>query len=113
MAEAIRMPLLSDTMKEGVIAEWHKKVGDKVSADDVIADVETDRATREVVSYVDGTLLNIGVEKGQADKVNGIIAIIGKEGEDYKSLLEGGDDDDSPKEAPPAEAKPAKEDKPA
>jgi len=88
MAEAIRMPLLSDTMKEGVIAEWHKKVGDKVSADDVIADVETDKATMEVMPYVDGTLLYIGVEKGQAAKVNGIIAIIGKEGEDYKSLLE-------------------------
>jgi len=89
MAEAIRMPLLSDTMKEGVIAEWHKKVGDKVKSDDVIADVETDKATMEVMPYVDGTLLYIGVEKGKAAKVNDIIAIIGKEGEDYSSLLEG------------------------
>ena len=87
MAEAIRMPLLSDTMKEGIIAEWHKKVGDKVKSDDVLADVETDKATMEVMPYVDGTLLYIGVEKGKAAKVNDIIAIIGKEGEDYKSLL--------------------------
>ncbi|MEZ5015636.1 MAG: pyruvate dehydrogenase complex dihydrolipoamide acetyltransferase [Flavipsychrobacter sp.] len=90
MAEVIRMPLLSDTMKEGVIAEWHKKVGDKVNSDDVIADVETDKATMEVMPYVDGTLLYIGVEKGSAAPVNGIIAIVGKEGEDYKSLLEDG-----------------------
>ena len=98
MAEAIRMPLLSDTMKEGIIAEWHKKVGDKVKSDDVLADVETDKATMEVMPYVDGTLLYIGVEKGKAAKVNDIIAIIGKEGEDYKSLL---------KEAPKAEKKSA------
>lgn len=88
MAEAIRMPLLSDTMKEGVIAAWHKKVGDKVKSDDVIADVETDKATMEVMPYVDGTLLYIGVEEGEAAKVNGIIAIIGKEGEDYQSILD-------------------------
>lgn len=88
MAEAIRMPLLSDTMKEGVIAEWHKKVGDKVKSDDVIAEVETDKATMEVMPYVDGTLLYIGVEKGKAVPVNGIMAIIGKEGEDFQSILD-------------------------
>lgn len=88
MAEAIRMPLLSDTMKEGVIAEWHKKVGDKVKSDDVLAEVETDKATMEVMPYVDGTLLYIGVEKGKAAKVNDIIAIVGKAGEDYKALLD-------------------------
>ncbi|MGN8036674.1 pyruvate dehydrogenase complex dihydrolipoamide acetyltransferase [Chitinophaga sp. 22321] len=88
MAEVIRMPLLSDTMTEGVIAEWHKKVGDTVKADDVIAEVETDKATMEVMGYVEGTLLYIGVEKGKAAKVNGIIAIVGKPGEDYTSLLE-------------------------
>lgn len=87
MAEVIRMPLLSDTMKEGVIAEWHKKVGDKVKSDDVIAEVETDKATMEVMPYVEGTLLYIGVEKGKAAPVNGIIAIVGKDGEDYKALL--------------------------
>ncbi|SFD14670.1 pyruvate dehydrogenase E2 component (dihydrolipoamide acetyltransferase) [Chitinophaga sp. CF118] len=106
MAEVIRMPLLSDTMTEGVIAEWHKKVGDTVKADDVIAEVETDKATMEVMGYVEGTLLYIGVEKGKAAKVNGIIAIVGKPGEDYKSLLEG---DNNNAAAAPAkeEAKPA------
>jgi pyruvate dehydrogenase E2 component (dihydrolipoamide acetyltransferase) len=70
----VRMPLLSDTMTEGVIAEWHKKVGDKIKEDDILADVETDKATMEVMGYAEGTLLHIGVEKGQAAKVNGIIA---------------------------------------
>jgi pyruvate dehydrogenase E2 component (dihydrolipoamide acetyltransferase) len=112
MAEAIRMPLLSDTMKEGVIAEWHKKVGDKVKADDVLADVETDKATMEVMPYVDGTLLYVGVEKGKAAKVNDIIAIIGKEGEDYKSLLDApkAEETQAPaaqQEAPKAETKKA------
>jgi len=100
MAEAIRMPLLSDTMKEGVIAAWHKNVGDIVKSDDVIADVETDKATMEVMPYVDGTLLYIGVEKGKAAKINEIIAIIGKPGEDIQHLL----DDAS---APIAQAAPA------
>lgn len=90
MAEIIRMPLLSDTMKEGVIAEWHKKVGDQVKSDDVIAEVETDKATMEVMPYVDGTLLYVGVEKGKAIPVNGIMAIIGEKGEAYEHLLEGG-----------------------
>ncbi|SFV30864.1 pyruvate dehydrogenase complex dihydrolipoamide acetyltransferase [Thermoflavifilum thermophilum] len=87
MAEAIRMPLLSDTMKEGVIAAWHKKVGDQVKADDVIAEVETDKATMEVIPYVEGTLLYIGPKEGEAAKVNDIIAIVGKPGEDFQSLL--------------------------
>ena len=86
-ATVIRMPLLSDTMKEGVIAEWHKKVGDKVKSDDALADVETDKATMEVIGYADGTLLYIGVEKGEAAKVNDIIAIVGKEGTDVAPLL--------------------------
>ncbi len=90
MAEVIRMPLLSDTMTEGKIVKWNKKVGDKVKSDDVLADVETDKATMEVVGYADGTLLYVGVKEGDAAKVNDIIAIVGKEGEDYKSLLSGG-----------------------
>jgi len=89
MAEVIRMPLMSDTMTEGVIAEWHKKVGDKVKAGDILADVETDKATMELENYVDGTLLYIGVEKGKAAKVDGVLAVVGKEGEDYKALLTG------------------------
>lgn len=88
MAEVIRMPLLSDTMTEGKIVAWNKKPGDKVKADDVLAEVETDKATMEVNGYVDGTLLYIGVPAGQAAKINQVIAIVGKEGEDYKSLLD-------------------------
>ncbi|HEY0895127.1 MAG TPA: pyruvate dehydrogenase complex dihydrolipoamide acetyltransferase [Sphingobacteriaceae bacterium] len=88
-ATVIRMPLLSDTMTEGVIAEWHKKVGDKVKSDDTLADVETDKATMEVTAYAEGTLLYVGVEKGQAAKVNDIIAIVGKEGTDVQALLKG------------------------
>src|SRR5882672_11444688 len=88
MAEVIRMPRMSDTMTEGTFVEWHKKVGDAVKSGDILADVETDKATMELENYVKGTLLYIGVEKGQAAKVDQIIAIVGKEGEDYKSLLE-------------------------
>ena len=87
----VRMPLLSDTMTEGVIAEWHKKVGDKVKNDDILADVETDKATMEVMGYAEGTLLHIGVEKGAAAKVNGIIAIVGPEGTDISGILNQGD----------------------
>jgi pyruvate dehydrogenase E2 component (dihydrolipoamide acetyltransferase) len=87
----VRMPLLSDTMTEGVIAEWHKKVGDKIKEDDILADVETDKATMEVMGYAEGTLLHIGVEKGQAAKVNGIIAIVGPEGTDISGILSQGD----------------------
>jgi pyruvate dehydrogenase E2 component (dihydrolipoamide acetyltransferase) len=100
MAEVVRMPLLSDTMKEGVIAGWHKKVGDKVKADDVIADVETDKATMEVMPYVDGTILYISDKKNIP--VNDILAIIGKEGEDISSFL-----NESAAPAAPAEAAPA------
>lgn len=89
-ATIIRMPLLSDTMTEGVIAVWHKKVGDKVKSDDALADVETDKATMEVIGYADGSLLYVGVEKGQAAKVNDIIAIVGKEGTDVSVLLKSG-----------------------
>ncbi|MEO6491129.1 MAG: pyruvate dehydrogenase complex dihydrolipoamide acetyltransferase [Ferruginibacter sp.] len=88
MAEVIRMPLLSDTMTEGKIVTWNKNVGDKVKSDDVLAEVETDKATMEVNGYVDGTLLYIGVPAGQAAKINQVIAIVGKEGEDFKSLLD-------------------------
>jgi len=100
------MPLLSDTMTEGKIVAWNKKVGDKVKSDDSLADVETDKATMEVVGYADGTLLYIGVPAGQAAKINQIIAIVGKEGEDYKSLLDadGGATKAAPAAAPVAVA---------
>ena len=106
-ATVIRMPLLSDTMTEGVIAEWHKKVGDKVKSDDSLADVETDKATMEVTAYAEGTLLYVGVEKGQAAKVNDIIAIVGKEGTDVQSLLKGAKGGAKPAAAQPAESTPA------
>lgn len=100
----IRMPLLSDTMTEGVIAEWHKKVGDKVKDDDILADVETDKATMEVMGYATGTLLHVGVQKGEAAKVNGIIAIVGPEGTDVSGILAGGSESGSAKsESPKAE----------
>jgi pyruvate dehydrogenase E2 component (dihydrolipoamide acetyltransferase) len=88
MAEAIRMPRMSDTMTEGVIVEWHKKVGDKIKPGDLLAEVETDKATMELESYNEGTLLYIGVEKGKSVPVEGILAIVGKSGEDYKPVLE-------------------------
>jgi len=86
-AKEIRMPLLSDTMTEGKIVSWNKKVGDKVKSDDVLADVETDKATMEVVGYEEGTLLYIGVEAGKAAKINEIIAIVGKEGTDVSAYV--------------------------
>src|ERR1700741_2962405 len=98
MAEVIRMPLMSDTMTEGVISEWHKKVGDKVKAGDVLADVETDKATMELENYVDGTLLYIGVEKGKAAKGDGVLEVVEKEGKDYKALISGDASAENPAE---------------
>lgn len=90
MAEVILMPRLSDTMTEGVIAAWHKKVGDPVKKGDLLAEVETDKATMELESYKDGTLLHIGTEKGGKLQVNDLLAIIGTPGEDISSLIKGG-----------------------
>jgi pyruvate dehydrogenase E2 component (dihydrolipoamide acetyltransferase) len=87
-AKVIRMPLMSDTMTEGKIIQWNKKVGDKVKSDDSLAEVETDKATMDVVGYEEGTLLYIGVEAGKSAKVNDIIAIVGKEGTDVKAFVE-------------------------
>lgn len=93
MAEIVRMPKLSDTMTEGVVAEWHKEVGDMVKAGDLLAEIETDKATMEYESFQEGVLLYKGVETGEAKPVESILAILGEEGEDYKALLEseGGD----------------------
>src|SRR5690606_12921516 len=88
MAEVVRMPKMSDTMTEGVIAKWHKKVGDKINTGDVIAEVETDKATMDFESYQEGTLLYTGPKEGEAVPVDAIIAVLGEEGEDYKSLIE-------------------------
>lgn len=111
MAEVIRMPRLSDTMAEGVIVAWNKKVGDKIKPGDVLAEVETDKATMELESYNEGTLLYIGVEKGKAAKVDGVIAIIGKEGEDYKAALAAAGNDNGKQTAQETETPAKKEDK--
>src|SRR5687768_2294935 len=90
MAEVILMPRLSDTMTEGVIAAWHKKVGDTVKKGDLLAEVETDKATMELESYKDGTLLHIGTDTGGKLQVNDLLAIIGSKGEDISSLVKDG-----------------------
>ena len=100
MAEAIKMPKMSDTMTEGVLAKWHKKVGDQVKPGDVIAEIETDKATMDFESFQEGVLLYIGVEEGKAVPIDALIAIVGNEGEDYKALLE-----TTKSEAAPAEEK--------
>lgn len=89
MAEVVYMPKLSDTMTEGVVAEWTKKVGDTVSSGEILAEIETDKATMEFESFYDGVLLHIGVEKGQGAPVNAILAIIGEKGEDISGILAG------------------------
>ena len=87
MAEIINMPRLSDTMEEGVVAKWLKKVGDKVEEGDILAEIETDKATMEFESFHEGTLLYIGVEEGNGVPVDTLLAIVGDEGEDYSGLL--------------------------
>lgn len=89
MAEVVRMPKLSDTMTEGTIAKWHKKVGDKVKSGELLAEIETDKATMDFESFQDGVLLHIGIPEKQAVPVDAIIAILGKEGEDISGLLKG------------------------
>lgn len=96
MAEIVRMPKLSDTMTEGVVAAWHKKVGDSVSSGDLLADIETDKATMEFESFYDGVLLHIGVEQGKSAPVNEILAIIGEAGTDISSLLNGAGENTPP-----------------
>ncbi len=89
MAEIVLMPKMSDTMTEGVIAKWHKKVGDTVKSGELMAEIETDKATMDYESFNEGTILYIGAKEGEAVKVNDVLAIVGSKGEDYKALLEG------------------------
>lgn len=107
MAEIVRMPKLSDTMSEGVVAKWHKKVGDKVASGEILADIETDKATMEFESFQTGVLLYIGVEQGKTAPVDSILAILGKEGEDVKALIE-----EDKKKAVAKPAEPAKKEEP-
>lgn len=87
MAEIIRMPKMSDTMSEGVIVAWHKKVGDKIKSGDLLAEIETDKAVMEFESFQEGVLLYIGAQKGESVKVDEVIAVLGKQGEDFSALL--------------------------
>ena len=90
MAEVVYMPKLSYTMTEGVVAAWTKNIGDTVKSGEVLAEIETDKATMEFESFYDGVLLHIGVETGKAAPVNSILAIIGEAGEDISSVLANG-----------------------
>ena len=98
MAIKVTMPRLSDTMTEGTVATWLKKVGDKISEGDILAEIETDKATMEFESFNEGTLLHIGIQAGESAPVDSLLAIIGKEGEDISSLLNGGESSSDKKE---------------
>ncbi len=104
MAEVVNMPRLSDTMEEGTVAKWHKKVGEKVNEGDLLAEIETDKATMDFEAFQEGVLLHIGVEEGATAAVDSILAILGEKGEDISSYLNGGEggnsDSDKKKEEP-------------
>jgi pyruvate dehydrogenase E2 component (dihydrolipoamide acetyltransferase) len=112
MAEIVRMPKMSDTMTEGVIAKWHKKVGDTVKSGELMAEIETDKATMDYESFNAGTVLFLGAEEGQAIQVNDVLAVVGNSGEDFKELLAGAGKaaeaggKAEPKSEPKSEAKP-------
>ena len=89
MAEVINMPRLSDTMEEGTVAKWLKQVGDKIEEGDILAEIETDKATMEFESFHEGVLLHIGIAEGDGAPVDTLLAIIGEEGEDISALLNG------------------------
>nr|AOE09487.1 dihydrolipoamide acetyltransferase component of pyruvate dehydrogenase complex [uncultured bacterium] len=95
MAIVVNMPRLSDTMEEGTVASWLKKVGDRIEEGDILAEIETDKATMEFESFNEGILLHIGVQEGETTKVDELLAIIGEEGEDISALIEGGSNAES------------------
>ena len=103
MAIIVNMPRLSDTMEEGVVAKWLKKVGDKVEEGDILAEIETDKATMEFESFNEGTLLHIGVQEGETSPVDVLLAIIGDEGEDISGILNGVTTEEPSKEVSPEE----------
>ena len=107
MAEIVRMPKLSDTMTDGTVAAWHKKVGDKVKSGELLAEIETDKATMEFESYVDGILLYIGVQKGETVAVDALLAVFGKEGEDVSAIVAAEGAAPAAKEEAPVTAAPA------
>jgi pyruvate dehydrogenase E2 component (dihydrolipoamide acetyltransferase) len=110
MAELITLPKMSDTMTEGVIVRWNVKVGDTVKSGDILAEVETDKATMDMEVYAKGTVLQLLVEEGNAIPVDGPIAIVGTPGEDFQALLSG---NSAPKTASPAADAPATSSAPA
>ncbi|NOS90650.1 MAG: pyruvate dehydrogenase complex dihydrolipoamide acetyltransferase [Cyclobacteriaceae bacterium] len=115
MAEIVRMPKMSDTMTEGVIAKWHKKVGDTVKSGELMAEIETDKATMDYESFNTGTVLYLGAKEGEPVQINGVLAIVGNKGEDYSALLagaqsaaiSGGAKAEQPKQEAKTEAAPA------
>ena len=102
MAEVVRLPKMSDTMTEGVIVKWNYKVGDSVKSGDILAEVETDKATMDMEVYAKGTLLHLALQEGDAAPVDSIIAVVGAPGEDFSSLLSA-----APVSAAPAASAPA------
>ena len=102
MAEVITMPRLSDTMTEGVVAKWLKQVGDHVEEGDILAEIETDKATMEFESFHEGTLLHIGIQEGETADVDSLLAIIGEKGEDFQALLDSDSSQAESKEETPA-----------
>src|SRR5271163_2696146 len=89
MAEIVRMPKMSDTMTEGVIAKWHKKIGDTVKSGELMAEIETDKATMDYESFNTGTVLYLGAKEGEAVQINAVLAVVGTKGEDFSALLAG------------------------
>ena len=110
MATVVNMPRLSDTMEEGVVAQWLKKVGDKIEEGDILAEIETDKATMEFESFHEGVLLHIGVQEGETSPVDKLLAIIGEEGEDISGLLSGGNPSEEKEEEKTVTSEEIKED---
>ncbi len=112
MAEVVSMPRLSDTMTEGVVAKWHKKVGDPVSEGDLLAEIETDKATMEFESFQEGVLLHIGIEEGGKAPVDSILAILGEKGENIEALINEHDTKNEAEESPVKQKEEVKKDIP-
>jgi pyruvate dehydrogenase E2 component (dihydrolipoamide acetyltransferase) len=110
MATVVNMPRLSDTMEEGVVAQWLKKVGDKIEEGDILAEIETDKATMEFESFHEGVLLHIGVQEGETSPVDKLLAIIGEEDEDISGLLSGGNPSEEKEEEKTVTSEEIKED---
>jgi pyruvate dehydrogenase E2 component (dihydrolipoamide acetyltransferase) len=106
MADIVRMPKMSDTMTEGVIAKWHKKVGDTVKSGELMAEIETDKATMDYESFNAGTVLYLGAKEGEAVAINGVLAIVGNKGEDFSALLKGASNGASESKSEPAKKDP-------